>query len=144
MKKKGEAFLEYNLVFMILVVIFLVFGVLLIVRYESYTAFYEQVYAKQLALVIDKAEPGMTMEIDITPLMNSATKNRFSGTVVNIDNNEHTVSVYLVEGTGYSHQYFNDVAIEWNIKQEERGLTLVLHFYEANDSDPTERNEVNA
>jgi hypothetical protein len=144
MKKKGEAFLEYNLVFMILVVIFLVFGVLLIVRYESYTAFYEQVYAKQLALVIDKAEPGMTMEIDITPLMNSATKNRFSGTVVNIDNNEQTVSVHLIEGTGYSHQYFNDVAIEWNIKEEERGLTLVLHFYEANDSDPTERNEVNA
>lgn len=130
MKKKSETFLSYNLVFIIASVIFLIGVGLVIVRYETHSAFYEQVYAKQLALIIDKAEAGMEIEIDITHFLNHATKNRFDGTMVSIDNNENTVTVHLIEGGGYSHYYFNDVDVIWNVEKEERGMRLTLTFVE--------------
>ncbi len=130
MEKKSETFLSYNLIFIVLVVVFFVAVSLIIVRYETNTALYEEVYAKQLALLIDKAEPGMEMEIDITDMLNLATKNRFNGKIIDINNKENYVRVMLINGEGYSHYYFNDVDILWNVEKRERGMTLTLTFLE--------------
>ena len=95
--KKSESFLIEQLVFILLTLVFVVAIGIFIVRTGDNTAFIEQIYAKQLALIINKAEAGMESEIDITRLLNLAQKNKFNGNIITIDNNENKVNIKLTQ-----------------------------------------------
>jgi len=122
-KKAVNVTLE-NIVYTVFLVVFLVFGIALIVWPSGGDSAYEQIYAKEIALVIDKAEPGMKIEKDIYDMYGLAKKNKFNGKWVNIDNNKNSVKVMLDKGGGYEFPYFNDVDVVWKVDKEEKILKM--------------------
>jgi hypothetical protein len=128
MNKKSKTYILMEaIVYIIPVLIFLSLFLFGIVRIGNNSALYEQIYAKELALLLDKVEPGMEIELDITRAYNLAAKHNFKGTIVNIDNAENKVTVKLAGGEGYSHYFFNDVDVVWNVDKEKRTLFLNVH-----------------
>lgn len=126
MNKKAINTLIENLVFILLVVVFISIMYLAITRAGTQSALFEQIYAKQITLLIDKSKPGTEIEMDTFDMHRIARKNKFSGDIVKIDNNENKVSVKLTDGEGYSYHYFNDVDVLWNLKENERKLILKI------------------
>ena len=126
MNKKGVDNLMENIVFILLVLVFIALMIFPITRAGSQSILFEQIYAKQIALIIDKAQPGMEIEVDIFNAYSLAKKNRFSGNIVSIDNNENKVNVKLVDGKGYNYYYFNDVDVVWNLDKEKRVISLKI------------------
>ncbi len=141
MKKRGIGGpLMENLVYILFAVVFLMMMFLGVVRAGSSSTLYEQIYAKQIVLVIDKAEPGIEVKLDIYDLYNLARENKFSGEVVKIGNTENKVSVKVVDGKGYDFYYFNDVNIVWSLDKKER--KLYLKFVEKEDGEENKGEEV--
>ena len=113
------------------VTIFTIFAILIfsliylgLGRIGSQASFYEQVYAKQIALVIDKAEPGMEINLDVSGLYEIANKNNFKGEIVTIDNKANNVNVCLVSGKCYEFNYFSDLDIVWNLEKDNEILYM--------------------
>ena len=80
--------------------------------YSNGSAMLEDIYAKEIARVINTAEPGMSFKIDISKIAAVAYKNgKNFADIVDIDNvnNEVVVSSRLTTGTAY--KFFNDVDI---------------------------------
>lgn len=97
-------------IFIVLNIMF--FGILLVFvfRTSGGEIVYEQVYAKQIALLIDEAKPVMEIKLDMEDAMKLAEKNNIdSGNIVKIEDN--VVTVKLSEGGGYSYSFFNDVNV---------------------------------
>ena len=126
MNKKAVNILMENLVFILLVLVFttaLFFG---ITRAGSSSILYEQMYAKQIVLIIDKAKPGTELELDTFEMQRLARKNNFDGNILSINNIENEVNVRLVNGKGYSYKYFSNVDVAWNLDKEKRKLFLKI------------------
>lgn len=112
-KKRGKVLVE-NIIFIILTLIFLSILVLFIAKQGAGATNLEQSYAKQIALLIDSAKPGMVIRTD----MNEAFGNDEAwflenfGKVVKIKDN--VVTVKLSDKGGYSYSFFNnlDPAVE--------------------------------
>lgn len=79
------------------------------------SAFYEQIYAKKVGLLIDKAKPGSEINYDVSELYKRAKKSGFKGRVVDIDNNENRVRVKLADGGGFDFNYFNSADVVWEV-----------------------------
>ena len=126
MNKKAVNVLMENLVFILLVIFFVITMYFVITRAGSQAILFEQVYAKQISLIINKAKPGIEIEMDIYDMNNIARKNKFTGNYINVDNNENRVNVRLVQGKGYDYYYFNDVDVVWNLDKEKRKLFLKI------------------
>ncbi|MEK6894614.1 MAG: hypothetical protein AABX10_04075 [Nanoarchaeota archaeon] len=80
--------------------------------YSNGSAMLEDIYAKEIARVINVAEPGMSFKIGISKIAAVAFKNgkNFADIVtINNVNNEVVVSSRLSSGTAY--KFFNDVDI---------------------------------
>ncbi|MCK5624539.1 hypothetical protein KAI04_01735 [Candidatus Pacearchaeota archaeon] len=107
--KKGAILME-NVVFIILNILFLSILILFLLKQGQGAALLEQSYAKQIALLIDSAEPGMTMILDMSKAKDLAEKNglEFKDIVINTDN---IITVRLSESGGYSYSYFKDVDV---------------------------------
>ncbi len=99
-----------NVVFIILNILFLSILILFLLKQGQGAALLEQSYAKQIALLIDSAEPGMTMILDMSKAKDLAEKNglEFKDIVINTDN---IITVRLSESGGYSYSYFKDVDV---------------------------------
>ncbi|MBS3093893.1 hypothetical protein J4456_04920 [Candidatus Pacearchaeota archaeon] len=124
--KKSETLLMEYLVFILLVLIFIVGVTSSVIRVTNNTAIHEQILAKQLMLLTNKAEPGMTIKIDLTHYYNIAAKNKFRESVISFDNSAKQLTVRLIDGKGYSANYFNDVLIAWNIDRDKRILIMEI------------------
>ncbi|MEK6898032.1 MAG: hypothetical protein AABX28_01595 [Nanoarchaeota archaeon] len=106
--KSGEILVE-NVVFIILNLIFLSILILFIVSETGNAALLEQKYAKEIALIIDSAKPGMTIKINMKDAFEEAESIGYSGNMVSVDGNN--VKVKLREKGGYSYHLFNDVDV---------------------------------
>jgi len=70
----------------------------------------EEKYAKEIALIIDSAEPVMTVTLDMSDAIEIAIKEGVApGKIVSIDGN--VVKVVLGGEGGYSYSFFNDVDV---------------------------------
>ena len=78
----------------------------------SSSAVYEEIYSKQIALMIDRAEPGMIMKLDISDLIKNA-KNKDEANLVKI--NSDSVSVSLRASGGYGYKYFSDYKVDYRV-----------------------------
>ncbi len=123
--KKSDTLIE-NLVFILLVIVFVSIMYFTITRAGSQSVLYEQIYAKQIALIIDKAKPGMEIELDTFEMQRLSRKNNYLGNLVNINNDENKINVKLIDGKGYSYYFFNDVDVGWNHDKEKRKLFLEI------------------
>lgn len=126
MNKKAVNTLMENLVFILLVIIFISIMYFAITRAGSQSILYEQIYAKQIALLIDKSKPGMEIELDTFEMQRIARKNKFLGNLIKIDNGENKVNVKLIDGNGYNYYYFNGVDVVWDFDKEKRKLVLKI------------------
>lgn len=97
-----------------LIVVTAVFAVMIwfVNSYSHGSAFYEDFYAKEIANVINNAEPGMEFKIDITPLASLAVKSgKPIRDLVYIDNVNNKVIVSTRLNTGTSFNFFNNVDV---------------------------------
>ena len=116
--KKGVNLLTENLVYILLMVVFVIIIFFAVVRMGNETGIYEKIYAKQIAFSIDKARPGMKLEIYLGSAYSVAKKNGFEGQIVHIDHNTNKVTVNLIKGEGYRYYYFSERNVIWDIKNK--------------------------
>ena len=124
--KRGDDLLYSALVFILVNLAFFVLMFLFVARAGHGTSIYEQIYAKQIALLIDSAKPGTTFDIDISKLYELAEKSNYEGNFVEINPDENKIIVKLTDGEGYSFQHFNGASIVWGLKNEEKKLHIEI------------------
>ena len=129
MDKKGINLLMENLVFILLVLVFISAMFFAVSRTGNQAILDEKVNANKIALIIDKAKPGMEIEIDIFDMKEIARKNKFSGNIITINNDLNNINVKLNNGNGYTVSYFNDVNVEWNLIDEKVNERCVNYLY---------------
>ena len=126
MNKKGVDLISENIVYIILVVVVLGGMFFAVDNVGRQVTFYENVYAKQIALMIDKAEPGMEIEYRNFRMFSLAAKNNAPKNILDIDNRRNIVTVKLSSGKGYHYEFFNDVDVAWNIIHRNNTITLKI------------------
>ena len=114
--KKAEEVLYPVVIFVILNLIFFSLLMVFVTNSSNGSLVYEQAYAKQIALLIDKAEDSTTISINFEKGIEIAKKNKITSTenLVQIRNSE--VIVKLSDSGGYSIKYFsdNDVTVSFD------------------------------
>jgi|ETNmetMinimDraft_2_1059921.scaffolds.fasta_scaffold62618_2 hypothetical protein len=128
MNKRGQDLINENVVFTIIAVVFIASLFIFISRAGSQATLYEQTYAKEIALIIDRAEVGMEIELEMFDAFRLARKNNFEGRIVNIDNSMNQVNIRLYDAKGYDFYYFNDIDVVWDLDVDSR--LLILKFVE--------------
>ncbi|MBU1501459.1 MAG: hypothetical protein KJ905_01655 [Nanoarchaeota archaeon] len=119
LKNKRGNILTENIIFIILNLVFLSILILFIFSKTGSPAVLEEKYAKQIALIIDSAEPVMAISLGMNDAVSSA-----RGEGINLDDavsiDTNIVTVRLRDGVGYSYSFFNDVdaTIKFNPKTE--------------------------
>ncbi|MFH1787231.1 MAG: hypothetical protein ABH811_00340 [archaeon] len=105
MCKRGAILIE-NVIFIVLNLVFLSILFLFVFSKMGSAAILEERYAKEIALLIDGAKPGMKISLNIENALNKKDKN-WNGKIISIQDN--IVTVRLREKGGYSYSFFNDV-----------------------------------
>jgi len=126
MKNKRAENLMESVIFFIIIAVFFAFMFAFIVRAGNKAVIVEQVYSKQIALIIDNSKPGTTIDLDVSKLYTVSEKNKYLGDLVRIDNDEREVRINLVKGRGYSYKFFNDADIIWSLNKEKEVLHLEI------------------
>lgn len=109
--KKGVDLIWELIMFVILNALF--FGGMFIVVFRvcEGAAYYEQSYAKQIALLVDGSKPGTQILINADVMQKFIKDNKIPlENVVSINNNK--IIVKLSPGDGYSFVYFSDYDVE--------------------------------
>jgi len=105
--KKGNILTE-NIIFIILNLVFLSILIIFLFSKMGAAAVLEEKYAKQIALILDSAEPVMIISINMEDAIKIANKeNRDLNNIISIQDN--VVKVQLREKGGYSYSFFNDI-----------------------------------
>ena len=107
MKKRGTILAE-NIIFIMLNLVFLTILFLFLFSKTGDAAALEEKYAKQIALIIDSAKPGMEISLNMKDAVKKTEKENWEGRkIVSIQDN--IVTVKLREKGGYSYSFFNNV-----------------------------------
>lgn len=110
--KKGNILTE-NIIFIVLNLVFITILLLFLFSKTGDASVLEEKYAKQIALLIDAAEPVMTINLNMENAIKIAEKENFpAGEIVKITGN--IVTIKLREDGGYSYSFFNDVEVNAN------------------------------
>jgi len=106
--KRADSLIFPIVIFIVLNLVF--FGILLIFVYKSSTGVlvYEQVYAKQIALMIDSAKPSSEIIIDFKKGIEVAEGNKIISKENLVKIKDGKLTVKLSTGKGYSYNYFSD------------------------------------
>lgn len=111
--KKGNILTE-NIIFIVLNLVFLSILVLFLFTKMGSSAVLEENYAKQIALIVDSAKPGMIIHLNMEDAIETALdEGRNLKEVVLIQDN--IITVQLREEGGYSYSFFNDVQVDANL-----------------------------
>lgn len=132
-KTRGQILAE-NIIFIVLNLVFLSVLILFIYSKTGSEAILEEKYAKQIALIIDSARPGMEILLNMEDAI-AAKSNGFNESIVRVVGN--TVTVKLREKGGYSYSFFNDVSlggvysvnIEKDVEKEHNGYRFKINNY---------------
>lgn len=109
--KRGNIITE-NLIFIILNMVFLIMITLFLFSKVGASAVLEEKYSKQIALIIDSAEPGMVINLNMEDAIKKAEKERGKENMDDIVRiNDNIVNIKIGEGNGYSYSFFNDVEV---------------------------------
>jgi len=115
MNKKGDEILFEQIIFIVLNLVFFLLLLAFVFNSASGAFVTEQFYAKEIALLIDTAEPGTMISLDITDAYNIAKNNNLDiQNIINIENSD--VIVKLGGSRAYVFRFFNDVKIEKTIR----------------------------
>ena len=124
-KKAGTDVIFPPFMFIVLNLIF--FAILLAFIYRSSQGglIYEQAYAKEIAMLIDEAKPGMDISFKMDKGIELAEKNnKDKNKIVRIDKNR--VIVDLSGKGGYSFKYFSDYDVKTSFDEKENILKIII------------------
>lgn len=131
MNKQGEILVE-NIIFILLNLVFLTILILFIARQGEGIIVTEESYAKEIALMIDAAQPGMTLHFDVKDARGLAEKNGIDfENIITIDKN--VVSVKLSKNSGYSYSFFNDVKVSEPYPDATNKFMYIIKILEYDD-----------
>ncbi|MDP2629018.1 MAG: hypothetical protein Q8P15_03945 [Nanoarchaeota archaeon] len=112
-KNKRGNILTENIIFIVLNIVFITILLLFLFSRTGDASVLEEKYAKQIALLIDAAEPIMTINLNMEDAIKIAEKENFpAGEIVTRTGN--VITVKLREDGGYSYSFFNDVEVNAN------------------------------
>lgn len=116
------------MMFIILNIVF--FGILLLFMVKASTGalVYEQVYAKQVALLIDEAKAEMQILVDFEEGVKVAEKNKKTSGLVRVDNKTNQVIVNLGSKEGYGYKYFSDYDV--NVYDHSKKNLIIINIEE--------------
>lgn len=138
--KRGESssdLLFENIIFIVLNLTFLIILIVFIALKTGNAATLEEIYAKQIALVIDSAKPGMIVHLNMQKAIEKAKselgENNKDDIIIIEDN---VVTVKLRENGGYSYSFFNDIKLNYFIdSSNNRDFVFVFGDYTNTPSD---------
>jgi hypothetical protein len=111
-RRKGGDILPENVIFIVLNVMFITILVIFVFIKTGDAATLEEIYAKQIAMIIDSSKPSMVIHLNMEKAVEKAKKELGEGSqeqIVQI--NDNIVTVKLRKKGGYSYSFFNDVDI---------------------------------
>ncbi len=109
---EGQDFLSANLIYIIAWLIIFTVVMISVTRMTNGEALWESFYAQQIAQVINSAEPGTNVTLDISPLVELAYKHvKPINKILTIDNVANKVTVSATNDGSSSFYYFNDVDV---------------------------------
>jgi len=111
MNRKGVGeILTNNLIYIILFLVFFMLMFYFVVGFQDGASVWEEFYAKEIVKVINEAEPGTEIYLDVTGLTKIAFKNGKSrNEIIYFNNVQNQVIVSLTSKSGTSFNFFNDV-----------------------------------
>ena len=124
--KRGKNLLWSNLLFILLNLA--VFSGLIYFAFSASngSGVYEEVYAKEIGLVLDSARPGMVIKIDFSKGFEIAEKNKKSNSEGMVEIKDNEVIVNLGYRRGYAFIYFSDYDVEKRFEDEYQTLVLEI------------------
>tara|TARA_Y100000310_G_C20681397_1_gene816157 strand:- start:2052 stop:2450 length:399 start_codon:yes stop_codon:yes gene_type:complete len=109
----GEAVGLEETIFLILNLAFFAIVLVFIFNAGSKAFVYEESYAKQIVSIIDNAEPGMSVLINVGKGLEVGKDNGV--TVFNVDNGKNLIEVKL-SSNGYKYNYFSDYDVQLELQ----------------------------
>ena len=126
--KRGDILIG-DVIFLVLNLIFLSILIIFVISKTNDASRLEEQYAKQIALIIDSAKPGMTIHLDMKDAVKKAiNENQNLAKMVRIDGN--IVTVKLKDKGEYSYSFFNDVGANAYFDAENNNQEYVFVIYE--------------
>ena len=111
-RKKAFSPVIENVIFIVLNIMFFAMMIFFVVRAGSGASVLEQAYAKQAALIIDNAKPGMSIFVDIEDALKIAKKNGVKEeNIARVDAKENKIMIKLSQRGAYSYQFFNNADV---------------------------------
>ena len=108
---------------------------LFVQRVSSNALIYEEAYSKEIGLLLNRAEPGMEFEIDVTELVKNAIKNGIKeedlNQLIKINTIEGIVFVKAKPEGGFNFPYFSNVTIETNgptLQKNDKEITKAIYL----------------
>lgn len=129
LNKRGEI-LVGNIVFIVLNLIFLGILILFIFLQTGNPAILEEKYAKEIALMIDSAKPGMIIHVNMEDAIEEAGSYAENNDLVFIDESKGEVGVKLRDKGGSFYSFFNDVDVSVfpDTENEEEYIIVVNNY----------------
>ncbi len=124
MNRGNEALFE-TVIFLILNILFILLMLVFVGRAGTSVGVYEEKYAKQAALFIDAAKPGMQLMIDFSKGKEIAGKRGYTGSLLDVDKNKGII-VHLTGGGGYRYNFFSDYNVDVHELKSAGGYYAVL------------------
>jgi hypothetical protein len=118
--RQKKAILTETLMFILIVLAFVFLSIFFIIRLGSGATLYEQIYAKQFALILDGAKPGTNITLFVPIFFNIAEKNKIKFTDTIKITAENEIVVTLIKGSEYKFKCFsalNSNMIELNQRE---------------------------
>lgn len=106
--KRGMQEDLYTVMFISLNIIFFSMMFMFISNSKDSALAYEQIYSKQVALLLDSAYPGMVFDLNFDQGFKIAEKNGKSSQLLVIDEKNNEVNIYLRSSGGYSESYISE------------------------------------
>jgi len=132
MKNKKANVLTENVVFVIFTILFIAILFAFVARASSGVVRIEEAQAKKIALIIDGAEPGTNIVLNVQDVLK---KKR------NIDNNKvfsvvgNRILVKLDSNSGYVYSFFNEVDVKFDLFEKPEGWFLSIIINEKEDDE---------
>ena len=122
--KRGNILTE-NIIFIVLNLVFITILLLFLFSKTGDASVLEEKYAKQIALMIDAAEPVMTIHLNMEDAIEIAERENFPTNQI-VTRTGNIITVKLRENGGYSYSFFNDVNVNANLEDDKKGYYIVI------------------
>lgn len=129
MDRKGDGPLYPTVFFLILNLAFFSILFVFVSDSSSNEIIYEEAYAKEIALILDKSDNGMRFSLDFKDGLEVARKNNYIGEIVSIDEDRNLVYVKLSDSSGYGYKFFSDNGVNYGFN----GDNLIINIKETKD-----------